>query len=162
MSSYGGEGKKKQAWLYTGRVQILCQGVKVTAHSEARLNPAFLSSSQSLLHAACPEGCNFLGHEGSLQLNNPCRHDLWGIWGSVSFLGSPQPHISVYHTRSWKWIFTFCPLDSQSMIIDIFTWERWSKYEQKLPKTCELTYFYSMSVALTFFLTLIMVLFTRI
>lgn len=107
MSSYGGEGKKKQAWLYTGRVQILCQGVKVTAHSEARLNPAFLSSSQSLLHAACPEGCNFLGHEGSLQLNNPCRHDLWGIWGSVSFLGSPQPHISVYHTRSWKWIFTF-------------------------------------------------------
>lgn len=107
MSSYGGEGKKKQAWLYTGRVQILCQGVKVTAHSEARLNPAFLSSSQSLLHAACPEGCNFLGHEGSLQLNNPCRHDLWGIWGSVSFLGSPQPHVSVYHTRSWKWIFTF-------------------------------------------------------
>lgn len=56
----------------------------------------------------------------------------------------------------------FCPLDSQSMIINILTWERWSKYEQKLPNTCELTYFYSMSVALTFFLTLIMVLFTRI
>ena len=144
-----------------GGVHILCQEVKLMAKSKASLNLAFLFSSQSVLHAACPEGYNFLGHEGSLQLRDPWRHDLWG---SESFLGPPQPHISVYHTRSWKWIFMF-----SSVRLTLREW-----FLIYLPERDEVNinksfqthvnwlHFYSMSVALTFFLTLIMVLFNRI
>ena len=99
----------------------------------------WLFSSQSVLHAACPEGYNFLGHEGSHLLRDPWRHDLWG---SESFLGPPQPHVCLpYKIMKVNLYVFFCLLDSQRMIFDRLTWERWSKYKQKLPNTCELTPF---------------------
>ena len=149
-----GQGK---AGLGRGEVQIPCWAVKPVESSEANLDPAFIFSSQSVAACSLPRRVQLPWSRRFSAAEAPLKALTSGVLSpSLGLLG---PCISVYHTRS---LFPSIPLALREYL-SIYLPERDEVNINKSFQThVNWLHFYSMLVGLTFFLSLIMVLFDRI